>query len=165
MGARGRASGARGLPGVRGRRHSSRLAGRACCATPSNCTRPATWRARSREYRAYLKQAPNNVMARSNLGAALSKAGQYEEAIAEYQQALELEPRNLPVRVNLGLAYYKTAQISAAAEELAKVVQAAAVQPAGRLPAGRLRPAAGREQEGDRAALAAGKGIARTTRR
>ena len=104
-------------------------------------------------------------MARSNLGAALSKAGQYEEAIVEYQQALELEPRNLPVRVNLGLAYYKTAQISAAAEELAKAVQAAAFQPAGGLPAGRLRSAPGREQEGHRAALAAGKSIAQTTRR
>ena len=41
------------------------------------------------EYREYLKLEPKNVMARSNLGAALSKAGQYEEAIAEYRQALE----------------------------------------------------------------------------
>jgi|SRR5215471_1513535 len=75
------------------------------------------------EYRAYLKEAPNNVMARSNLGAALSKAGQYEEAIAEYKQALDHEPRNLPVRLNLALAFYKTAQIWAAADELAKVVR------------------------------------------
>jgi Flp pilus assembly protein TadD len=72
------------------------------------------------EYRAYLKQAPKSVMARSNLGAALSKSGRYEAAIVEYRQALELEPRNLPVRVNLGLALYKTAQIPAAAEELAR---------------------------------------------
>ncbi|MCX6631037.1 MAG: tetratricopeptide repeat protein [Candidatus Solibacter sp.] len=74
-------------------------------------------------YRAYLKQSANSVMARSNLGAALSKAGHYEEAIGEYRQALELEPGNLPVRVNLALAYYKTSQISAAAEELSKALQ------------------------------------------
>src|SRR5947208_17197881 len=53
-----------------------------------------------REYRAYLKQVPTHVIARSNLGAALSRAGRYEEAVAEYKQALEQEPGNLPVRVN-----------------------------------------------------------------
>ena len=75
------------------------------------------------EYRAFLKQSPNNVMARSNLGAALSKSGRYEEATVEYRKALDLEPRNLPVRVNLALAYYKTAQIADAAEELTKAVK------------------------------------------
>jgi tetratricopeptide (TPR) repeat protein len=74
-------------------------------------------------YRDYLKKDSKNVMARSNLGAALSKAGQYEEAIVEYKQALALEPRNLPVRMNLGIAYYKTSQIAEAAEELSKVVK------------------------------------------
>jgi len=75
------------------------------------------------EYRAYLKQAPNNVMARSNLGAALSRSGHYEEAIVEYKQALALDPGNVPVRLNLGLAYYKTADLSSAAEQLAAAVK------------------------------------------
>jgi tetratricopeptide (TPR) repeat protein len=75
-----------------------------------------------REYRAYLKQAPGNVMARSNLGAALSNGGHYEEAIVEYKQALDQDAGNLPVRLNLALAYYKTAQLSSAAEHLAAVV-------------------------------------------
>ena len=82
-----------------------------------------------REYRAYLKQVPDNVMARSNLGAALSRSGRYEEAIAEYRQALKKEPGNLPIRVNLALSYYKTAQVSTAAEQLAIVV---AKQPSNR---------------------------------
>ncbi len=82
-----------------------------------------------REYRAYLKQSPNSVMARSNLGAALSRAGHYEEAIAEYKQALDKEPGNLPIRVNLALAYYKASQISSAAEYLAMAV---AQQPSNR---------------------------------
>jgi Flp pilus assembly protein TadD len=76
-----------------------------------------------REYRAYLKQAPKNVMARSNLGAALSRGGRYEEAIAEYKLALDQDPGNLPVRLNLALSYYKTAQISSAAEQLAVVIR------------------------------------------
>lgn len=75
------------------------------------------------EYRAYLKQNPDNVVARSNLGAALSKLGRYEEAISEYTQALKKDPRNLPVQLNLALAYYKTAQIPVAAEHLAAVVK------------------------------------------
>jgi tetratricopeptide (TPR) repeat protein len=75
-----------------------------------------------REYRSYLKQVPDNVMARSNLGAALSRSGRFEEAIAEYSQALKKDPGNLPIRVNLALSYYKTAQVSTAAEQLAIVV-------------------------------------------
>jgi tetratricopeptide (TPR) repeat protein len=81
------------------------------------------------EYRAYLKQVPDNFMARSNLGAALSHAGLYEEAIVEYKKALELQPHNAPVRLNLALAYYKASEISNAAPELARVV---AEQPSNR---------------------------------
>jgi tetratricopeptide (TPR) repeat protein len=81
------------------------------------------------EYRAYLKQVPDNFMARSNLGAALSHAGLYEEAIVEYKSALELQPDNALVRLNLALAYYKASQISNAAPELARVL---AEQPSNR---------------------------------
>src|SRR5262249_17141463 len=80
-------------------------------------------------YREYLQQNGDSVVARSNLGAALSRLGRYEEAIAEYTQAIKKEPGNLPVRVNLALAYYKTAQIATAAEHLAQVV---AKQPSNR---------------------------------
>jgi tetratricopeptide (TPR) repeat protein len=76
------------------------------------------------EYRAYLKQVPDNFMARSNLGAALAHTGLYEEAIVEYKKALELQSGNLPVRLNLALAYYKAAEISQAAAELERVVAA-----------------------------------------
>ncbi len=72
-------------------------------------------------YRAYLTRVPGNVMARSNLGAALAHAGLYEEAIIEYNKALEAQPGNAPVRLNLALAYYKAARISQAARELERV--------------------------------------------
>jgi tetratricopeptide (TPR) repeat protein len=74
------------------------------------------------EYRAYLERVPGNVIARSNLGAALARAGQYEEAIVEYNKALEAQPGNVPVRLNLALAYYKAAKISEAAAELERVI-------------------------------------------
>jgi tetratricopeptide (TPR) repeat protein len=77
------------------------------------------------EYRNYLNQSPDNVAARSNLGAALAAEGQFEDAIAEYRKALELQPANQPVRLNLALAYYKSAQIAPAATELERVVSAA----------------------------------------
>lgn len=76
-----------------------------------------------REYRAYLKQVPKNVMARSNLGAALSRTGRYEEAIVEYKEALAQDSGNAPVRLNLALAYYKTAELSNAAEQLTLVIR------------------------------------------
>jgi tetratricopeptide (TPR) repeat protein len=75
------------------------------------------------EYRRYLEQVPDNVMARSNLGAALAHSGQFEEAIVEYRKALEAQPGNLPVRLNLALAYYKAAEISQAATELERVLE------------------------------------------
>ena len=82
-----------------------------------------------REYRAYLKLSPKNVMARSNLGAALSRGGRYEEAITEYKQALTTDPGNVPVRLNLALAYYKTADLDNAAGQLTAVIRQ---QPANR---------------------------------
>jgi len=75
------------------------------------------------EYRNYLAQVPDSIMARSNLGAALAHSGQFEEAIVEYRKALDLQPGTLPVRLNLALAYYKVAEFSQAAAELERVLQ------------------------------------------
>ncbi len=76
-----------------------------------------------REYRAYLKQNPENIIALSNLGAALSRSGHYEEATVEYGRALKKDPANTPVRLNLALAYYKTSRVGEAAAELEKVLK------------------------------------------
>ncbi len=71
-------------------------------------------------YRACLAVEPSRGDIRSNLGAVLSKMGQYEAAIREYQEALKTAPPEMssPLRFNLALAYYKSFQIPAAAVEL-----------------------------------------------
>ena len=74
------------------------------------------------EYRAYLQHNPDNVIARSNLGAALSRAGRYEEAIGEYTQALKKDPANSAIELNLAIAFYKAADIATAAKHLRTIV-------------------------------------------
>src|SRR5579885_386094 len=70
-----------------------------------------------RDYRACLELAPQNLQARSNLGAALAGLGRYAEAIEQYRLVLEAAPGQEAVRLNLALAYYKSAQIPQAAAE------------------------------------------------
>ena len=78
-----------------------------------------------RGYESILVKHPERVDVRSNLGAAYSRLGRYEEAIAQYQQALKLDSRNDTIRFNLALAYYKAALFVEAADELTKFVAAA----------------------------------------
>jgi tetratricopeptide (TPR) repeat protein len=81
------------------------------------------------EYRAYLAAHPENVDARSNLGAALATTGRYEDAVAEYRSALKGRPGDTRIRLNLALAFYKAGRISDAASELSALH---AVNPANR---------------------------------
>jgi len=65
------------------------------------------------------------VEARSNLGAALARAGRYEEAIAEYDRALSKSLENPALLLNLGLAYYKTGRPAEAATRFERVASLA----------------------------------------
>ena len=78
----------------------------------------------AREYQSFLKLSPENVEARSNLGAVYARLGRYEEAIDQYQKALAVDGKNAAVRFNLAVALYKASKISEAAAELAQVVAA-----------------------------------------
>ena len=71
-----------------------------------------------RAYLAILGQHPERVDVRSNLGAAYSGLGRYDNAIEEYKRALALARANETIRFNLALAYYKAAYFSEAALEL-----------------------------------------------
>jgi tetratricopeptide (TPR) repeat protein len=79
-----------------------------------------------RAYREYLDAHPDAVEVRSNLGAALARAGRYGEAIAEYDRALTQSPENPALLLNLGLAYYKTGR---PAEAAARFERAASLAP------------------------------------
>ena len=58
-----------------------------------------------RDYRKVLQLRSDMVEAKVNLGAALSRIGQYDEAIAMYESALPSLAYKAPVILNLGLAY------------------------------------------------------------
>jgi tetratricopeptide (TPR) repeat protein len=78
-----------------------------------------------RAYLAILATNPARVDVRSNLGAAYSALGRYEDAIQEYKRALIIDSGNYPIRFNLALAYYKAAWFAEAASELEKFIAAA----------------------------------------
>lgn len=78
-----------------------------------------------RGYEAVLAKQPQRVEVRSNLGAAYSKLGRYEEAINQYIQALKIDNKNETIRFNLALAYYKAAIFPEAANELTTFLAAA----------------------------------------
>jgi len=71
-----------------------------------------------RGYLAILATHPARVDVRSNLGAAYSALGRYEEAIEQYKRALIIDGGNQAIRFNLALAYYKSFQIPQAISEL-----------------------------------------------
>ena len=77
-----------------------------------------------RGYLAILATNPARVDVRSNLGAAYSALGRYEDAIQEYKRALVIDSGNYAVRFNLALAYYKAAWFTEAAAELEKFIAA-----------------------------------------
>src|SRR5215471_4421259 len=76
-----------------------------------------------RDYRHVLKLRPDIVVAKVNLGAALSDTGKYDEAIALFKEALSSVPDKNPVRMNLSLAYFRKGDLAPAHEQLATVHQ------------------------------------------
>ena len=75
-------------------------------------------------YEAYVREYPDHVEARSNLGAAYARLGNSAKAIENYERALGLAPDNAAIRFNLGLAYHRMGQLRRAADELSRVLAA-----------------------------------------
>jgi len=73
-----------------------------------------------RDYRLVLDMYPDMFEVRSNLGAALSANGHYDEAITEYKRVLQIKSNPTTI-LNLGIAYYKTSQLVPAIEAFEKV--------------------------------------------
>jgi tetratricopeptide (TPR) repeat protein len=82
-----------------------------------------------RAYLAILATYPARVDVRSNLGAAYSGLGRYEDAIDQYKRALVIEPSNYAIRFNLAMAYYKAALFAEAATELERFLVAVPASP------------------------------------
>lgn len=59
-------------------------------------------------YRQTLRVAPDDVLARNNLGNELRASGQPHEAMQAYRAALEIDPGYVPAWHNLGLTFYLT---------------------------------------------------------
>ena len=76
-------------------------------------------------YEKFLAAHPDSLIAHSNLGAAFSRSGRFQDAIIHYRAALKLQPGNTGVELNLGLAYYKTNRKEKAAGSFEKVHKAA----------------------------------------
>jgi len=70
------------------------------------------------KYQQLLKLRPDVIEVRANLGAALSRQGRFDEAIAQYRAALAKEGGNAALRMNLALAQYKKGAFADAAKEL-----------------------------------------------
>ncbi|HEU4709997.1 MAG TPA: tetratricopeptide repeat protein [Pyrinomonadaceae bacterium] len=77
-----------------------------------------------RGYLAILANYPARVDVRSNLGAAYSALGQYEQAIEQYKRALVIDSTNYAIRFNLAMAYYKAAWFTESAAELERFLKA-----------------------------------------
>lgn len=73
-------------------------------------------------YKTALAILPDRADARSNLGAAYVRLGQYDDAIGEYEAALKSDPVNTAIRLNLALAYYKSARPNQAIPQLKRVL-------------------------------------------
>ncbi|HET7218452.1 MAG TPA: tetratricopeptide repeat protein [Vicinamibacterales bacterium] len=73
-------------------------------------------------YTAALEILPDRADARSNLGAAYVRLGQYDDAIKQYELALKSDPASTAIRLNLALAYYKSARPNQAIPQLKRVV-------------------------------------------
>lgn len=71
-----------------------------------------------KEYTTFLKTHPTHYDIRSNLGAAYSGLGRYNEAIIQYKHALKSNPHNPSIKLNLAMAYYKSGHITSAYKEL-----------------------------------------------
>ncbi len=66
---------------------------------------------------------PDYAEAHDNLGAALSKKGRLDDAIAEYHRALELKPDYAEAHANLGVALYRKGRLDDAIDEFREALE------------------------------------------
>ena len=77
-------------------------------------------------YRDSAAKSPGKARPQNNLGAALSRGGQYEEAIEQYRVALRIKPEYADAHYNLGYALAKTNRLD---EGIAHFEEAVRIEP------------------------------------
>jgi len=111
----------------RGRHHEAALGGAGCAAMIlcAGLTRQQLgyWQNNETLYQHALAVTKNNYLAHHNLGIALFKEGQIDEAISQYQTALRLEPNNAEAHYNLGAALAASGQTDEAIIQLQEAIR------------------------------------------
>ncbi len=81
------------------------------------------WKDSETLFRHALEVTENNYLAHDNLGAALDKEGQTDEAIRQYQEALRLKPDFTDAHNNLGAALAKKGRTDEAIRQFQEVIR------------------------------------------
>jgi protein O-mannosyl-transferase len=81
------------------------------------------WKDGETLFRRALELTENNALAHNNLGDALGKKGQTDEAIREYQEAIHLKPDLAEAHNNLGVALGRKGQIDEAIRQLQEAIR------------------------------------------
>ena len=81
------------------------------------------WKDSETLFRHALEVTENNYVAHNNLGAALGKKGQIDEAIRQFQEALRLKPDDADAHNNLGIALDKKGQTDEAISQYQEAIR------------------------------------------
>jgi protein O-mannosyl-transferase len=91
--------------------------------------------------------APKNLLAKSNLGTALSRLGRYDEAIKLHRESLNLNPDYWLATYNLGYCYFRLGKQELAEQYLLRAIEINPTEPRQFLGLGLNRMEMGRLQE------------------
>ena len=94
-----------------------------CALNQATVSQSAYWADNFSLYSRGVEIAPNNFLAINNLGSALAKQGQYEEAIKLYLQAIERKPLYWSANCNLGYSYYALGRYAEAEPWLLRAIE------------------------------------------